>query len=180
MKTVPCKYLCNSDAGSCSSRYAWAASRCWAPAKRPTSPGKECCCTTPTTTGLPGNCWNTTLISTTTSQGTCTDITESVIYMQVCWLWRSLQCGDRVRGARGNEEFLLRTESYHLSLKFCSCSRHFPFCHSIKMGTWVSWLSSLRWYNRTSWGSAERGIGVYLWEVGACLFPWKQPLVKKN
>lgn len=83
MQMVPYKYLCNSDAGSCSSHSAWAASQCWVPAKHPTSPGKECCCTTPTTTALPGNYWNTTLISTTTSQGICINITRSVIYMQL-------------------------------------------------------------------------------------------------
>lgn len=103
MHMVPYKYLCNSDPGSCSSHYAWAASQCWVPAKPLTSPGKECCCITPTTTGLPGNYWNTILISTTTSQGICRNITRSVIYMSltlvvvVTAMWRISTCAHMVR-----------------------------------------------------------------------------------
>lgn len=86
MQMVPYKYMCNSDPGFCSSHYAWAASQCWVPAKRLTSPEKECCCTTPMTTGLPGNSWNTILTSTTTSQGVYINIMRNVIYMQLMWV----------------------------------------------------------------------------------------------
>lgn len=176
--------MCNSAAGSCSSRYAWEASLCWAPAKLLTSLGKECCCTTPMTMALHGNSWNTTHIWTTMSQGIRMNVMKGVICMQLMLV--------KVVAAVLSEDICPNVGTwcrsgvtiFYCILEVTILPKYVPLFWALLIFVWFykNWMHGFG-SSQVSGDVAEQAVRdegeeIYLWEIGMCLIPWKHPLVK--